>query len=445
MEYVYHKTMLEDDTKALEIAQCLKEKGFKAYFVGGCVRDFLLGITSRDIDIATDAHPDEVQKIFPYTIAVGKQFGVIIVIEGKKQYEVATFRKDDTYLDGRHPSMVHFSTEKEDVFRRDFTINGLLYDPFCKRIIDYVGGQEDLKNKIIRTIGKPENRFDEDKLRLIRGVRFAARFGFTIEDNTYSAMKTMAPCINQCSAERIRDELISILTGDHSEKGLDLLDKTTLLTHILPEVAALKNVEQPPDFHPEGDVFTHTSLMLAHMKENPSRELAFAVLLHDIGKPLTFKIEDRIRFNSHEKAGVEIAENILTRLKFSNEEKEKILDLIGNHMKFMYVMKMRVSKLKRFLRKPFFQDHLELHRLDCIASHGGLDNYTFCVQKLEEFSKEKIELRPQPFVTGKTLIKLGLTPGPVFKKILTTIEDLQLEGKITSEEQAIQYIREHFL
>lgn len=437
--------MLKDDITALQIAQRLKDEGYKAYFVGGCVRDFLLGIDSRDIDIATNAHPHEVQKLFPFTIAVGKQFGVIIVIKGKKQYEVATFRKDDTYFNGRHPSKVHFSTEKEDVLRRDFTINGLLYDPFQDKIIDYVGGQEDLNNRIIQTIGNPEDRIDEDKLRLLRGVRFAARFGFIIEERTFSAMKKMAHCINECSAERIRDELIYIFTGNHPAQGLDLLDKTTLLKYVLPEVESLKNVEQPPDFHPEGDVFTHTSLMLANMKEKPSKELAFAVLLHDIGKPLTFKIEDRIRFNSHEKAGVGIAEKILTRLKFSNEEKERILDLIGSHMKFMYVMKMRVSKLKRFLRKPFFQEHLELHRLDCVSSHGGLDNYTFCVQKCAEFSKEETQLRPEPLITGNTLISMGLTPGPVFKKILTAIEDLQLEGKITSEEQAIEYIRSHFM
>ncbi|MBN2531658.1 MAG: CCA tRNA nucleotidyltransferase [Spirochaetales bacterium] len=436
--------MLQDDTGALQIAHTIKKRGYKAYFVGGCVRDFLLGIDSKDIDIATDAHPDEVQRIFPFTISVGKQFGVIIVIKGKRHYEVATFRKDDTYIDGRHPSGVHFSTEEEDVLRRDFTINGLLYDPFQDRIIDYVGGQDDLKNGIIRTIGEAVKRFDEDKLRLLRGVRFAARLGFAIEDKTYSAMKSMAHCIGECSAERIRDELIYILTGNNPAQGLDLLEKTTLLHYVLPEVESLKNVEQPPAFHPEGDVFTHTSLMLANMK-NPSKELAFAVLLHDIGKPLTFKIEDRIRFNGHEKTGVEIAETILTRLKFSNEEKERILDIVGNHMKFMYVKKMRISRLKRFLRKPFFHEHLELHRLDCIASHGGLDNYDFCKQKYTEFSQEETQFRPEPLVTGNTLISMGLTPGPVFKKILTALEDLQLEGKITSKEQAIHYVRENFL
>jgi poly(A) polymerase len=437
--------MLKDDPAALQIARQLKSSGYKAYFVGGCVRDYLLGINSKDIDIATDARPYEIQKMFPFTIPVGKKFGVIIVVKGKKQYEVATFRKDDVYLDGRHPSGVHFSNEKEDVLRRDFTINGLLYDPFRNRIIDYIGGQEDLKNRIIRTIGEPESRFHEDKLRLLRGVRFAARFGFAIQDRTFSAMKKMAHQINECSAERIRDELIRIFTGKHPAQGLELLDNTSLLHHILPEVESLKHVEQPPDYHPEGDVFTHTSLMLANMKDTPSRELAFAVLLHDIGKPLTFKVEDRIRFNSHEKVGVEVAEKILTRLKFSNEEKERILDLIGNHMKFMYVKKMRVSKLKRFLRKPFFQEHLELHRLDCISSHGGLDNYTFCVQKCAEFSEEETQLRPKPLVTGNTLIHMGLTPGPVFRKILTAVEDLQLEGRITTEKEAVEYIRNTFL
>jgi poly(A) polymerase len=436
--------MFYDDTGALQIAQRLKKKGYKAYFVGGCVRDYLLGINSKDIDIATDAHPREIQKIFPFTIPVGRQFGVVIVVMGDRQYEVATFRKDDAYLDGRHPSGVQFSNEKEDVFRRDFTINGLLYDPFQKEIIDYVGGQNDLEKGIIRTIGKPEDRFREDKLRLLRGVRFAARLRFTIHDQTFSAMQKMAHLIGECSAERIRDELVFIFTQDHPAEGLDLLDRTTLLHSLLPEVENLKNVEQPPAFHPEGDVFTHTSLMLAHMRKNPSKELAFGVLLHDIGKPVTFKIEDRIRFNGHEKAGVEIAETICTRLKFSNEEKERILDLVGNHMKFMYVKKMRVSKLKRFLRRPFFNEHLELHRLDCIASHGGLDNYYFCVEKYEEFSKEETRLRPEPLVTGHTLITMGFTPGPVFKKILTDIEDLQLEGQITSKEEAVEYIRDHF-
>ncbi|MBN2440129.1 MAG: CCA tRNA nucleotidyltransferase [Spirochaetales bacterium] len=437
--------MFQYDKGSLQIVKHLKEKGYTSYFVGGCVRDFLLGKTPKDIDIATNALPHEIEKLFSFTIPVGKQFGVIIVVIGKKQYEVVTFRKDKDYVDGRHPSGVLFSSEQEDVLRRDFTINGLLYDPFSHTIIDYVGGQEDLKNKRIRTIGEPLHRFSEDKLRIIRGIRFSARFGFDIEPATFSAMKKMASLITECSAERIRDEIVSILTGKNPDVGLKLLDETTLLQYILPEVAALKGVEQPKEFHPEGDVFAHTLLMFTHIRKNPSPELAIAVLLHDIGKPGTFTVEDRIRFNRHDKVGVEIAETILTRLKFSNDEKMRILDLIGNHMKFMYVEKMRIAKLKRFLRKPYFEDHLELHRLDCIASHGGLDNYYFCKQKLEEYSQEEIHLRPVSLISGDTLIRLGLSPGPEFKKILRTIEDLQLEGIIRTEEQAIEYIRENYI
>ena len=437
--------MFNFDTPALSIVRTLRDKGYKAYFVGGCVRDFLLGFIPKDIDIATNAFPHEIEALFRFTIPVGKQFGVILVGQGKHTYEVATFRKDMDYADGRHPSEVVFSSEKEDVFRRDFTINGLLYDPFSREIIDYVGGQEDLKKKIIRTIGDPVQRFTEDKLRLLRGVRFSARLGFDMEEKTCAAIKSMAHHVVECSAERIRDELVHIFVGKHPDKGLELLDSTNLLRVILPEIFLLKGVEQPPEFHPEGDVFVHTLLMFSHMKENPSKELAFGVLLHDVGKPSTFTREDRIRFNSHAKAGVEIAEEILTRLRFSNDEKKKILDLVGNHMRFMNVKQMKTSKLKRFLRNPWFEDHMELHRLDCIASHGGLDNYHFCRKKLDEYEKEETELRPSPLATGQTLIDLGLTPGPAFKTILTAIEDLQLEGTITTEAEAIQYIRENYL
>lgn len=427
---------------AVKIIKRLNEHGFTAYFAGGAVRDMIMKKKYKDIDIATDAVPDEIIKLFKKCILVGKQFGVIKVIINKIEFEITTFRTDINYIDGRHPHSIKFATAEEDAKRRDFTINALFYDLKNKKIIDYVNGIADIKNKIIRAVGNPIERFEEDKLRMIRAIRFSARFGFEIEKNTLNAIKQLHNKIIVVSQERCKDELEKILTGPAPDKAIELLSATGILKIILPEVENLKGVNQPKDFHPEGDVFTHTMLMLKKLRK-PSFTLAFAALLHDIGKPQTYTVTDRIRFNEHDSVGEKIAEKICERLKLSNIEKEKILSLIGNHMKFMFVKKMRESKLKRFLMMENFNEHLELHRLDCIASHKNLENYYFCKKKLEEFANE-INKKNIRFINGNDLIALGFTPGPVFKKIFQEVEDLVLEKKLSSKEECINYIKEKF-
>ncbi len=426
---------------AENIVKTLVDKGYTAYFAGGSVRDIVMGIEPKDYDIATDATPDEISKIFKRTILVGAKFGVSIVILDGINFEVATFRSDFDYKDGRHPEKVIFTNEKEDVKRRDFTINGLLYDPLENKVIDYVGGQYDINNKLIRTIGDAHNRFNEDKLRMMRAIRLAVRFGFDIEQKTFEAIVKKAPEILEISKERIRDELIKVLTEGSAGKGIRLLDKTGILQVILPEVIEMKGVEQPPDFHPEGDVFNHTILTLDLM-ENPSIELAMGVLLHDIGKPKTFEIRDRIRFNEHTEVGIKIADDILKRFKFTNKEIEHILNLIKNHLKFKDVQNMKESTLKRFLRIEKFDEHLELHRLDCLASHGNLENYEYCKKMLKEISTE--EIKPKRFITGDDLINVGFTPGPEFKEILDYIEDEQLEGRVKDKNEAMNLIMQKF-
>jgi len=435
-----------DRVKVIEIASELRSHGFQAWLVGGCVRDLVLGREPKDYDISTDARPAQLLELFPKAQLVGVQFGVVLV-DG---IEIATFRSDHSYADGRHPSGVTFENDaKQDVLRRDFTINALLLDPAAwisstataSAVIDYVGGLDDLKNHVIRAIGNPEQRFEADHLRMLRAIRFAARFRFNIEPATMSAIKKLHMQILRVSPERIRDELVRILTEGGARQGFELLDESGLLGDILPEIAAFKGVAQPPEFHPEGDVWTHTLMMLEGL-DAPSSTLALGVLLHDVGKPGTFRIADRIRFDGHVELGEQIARDILARLRFSNSEVEQVVALIANHMRFTHVHQMRESTLKRMLRMPGFEEHLELHRLDCLASHGHLENYEFAKAKFEE--APPTELRPPRLLTGNDLIQAGYRPGPEFTRMLEAVEDAQLESRIHTREEALDLVKETF-
>jgi len=426
----------------IKIIEKLNQAGYNALFAGGCVRDEIMGIEPGDYDVATDAHPEEIMAIFDKTIAVGAQFGVVIVVMDGIQFEVATFRSDGRYIDGRHPESISFSTSaREDALRRDFTINGLMFDPIREKLYDYVSGAEDIRAHIIRAIGNPTERFDEDKLRLMRAVRFAARFEFQIEGNTLTAIKKLAPNIVEVSQERIRMELAKIIIGKNSGVGLQLLHDTGVLEHILPEVSAMVNVWQPHQYHPEGDVFTHTKLALDNL-ENPSSVLAFATLLHDIGKPRTFIVTDRIRFHQHAKVGAEIADEICVRLRCSNDERKQIVACVQNHMQFMSVLRMKESTLKRMFQRDTFLDELELHRADCLASHGKLNNWEFCLRKYEEYEPD--DIKPEPLMSGYDLIALGYKPGPKFRKILDVVEEAQLENQITTRKEALDFVTSEF-
>jgi len=427
---------------ATEVVRRLRAAGYEAYFVGGCVRDLLLGRQPADYDVATNATPDAVIKLFPQTVTVGARFGVVLVLLGAYQVEVATFRSDHGYKDGRHPEAVRFAqTAEADVRRRDFTINGLLYDPLTEQTLDFVGGSEDLRSGIIRTIGDPQERFAEDKLRMLRAVRFAARFGYTIEPGTFAAIQQLCAGIAQVSKERIRDELVRMLTEGRARRALELLDVSGLLEVILPEVARMKGVAQPPEFHPEGDVWVHTLLMLEKM-EQPSVTLAVGVLLHDIGKPATFRLADRIRFDEHTDVGAVMAEEVCRRLRFSNPETERVVALVRHHLRFKDAPKMRPSKLKRFLAMDGFAEHLELHRLDCLASHGDLSNYEFIKNLLETLPAG--EIRPPRLLTGDDLIEMGYLPGPLFTEILTAVEEAQLDGELKTSEAARVFVEKKF-
>jgi poly(A) polymerase len=457
-------TMILKD-HAISIVRTLREHGHQAYLVGGCVRDMVLGREPADYDVTTDATPDQVMRMFPETYAVGAQFGVVLVPPGSSDarelrpavdatsvptdhskadvVEVATFRSDIGYSDGRHPDRVQFSTDpREDVERRDFTINGLLLDPIKGEILDFVGGRQDLKAGIIRTIGSPEQRFEEDKLRMLRAVRFAARFEYTIDPVTFAAMQKLAGNIHQVSRERVRDELSKMLIEGHARRALLLLDESGLLQQVLPEISAMKGVEQPPQFHPEGDVFVHTLLLLEKLPRPSPMTLAWGALLHDVGKPATFRVADRIRFDGHVEVGVKMAEQICKRFRFSNHETEQILALVKNHMRFGDVQRMKESTLKKFMRLPRFEEHLELHRLDCQSSHGDLTSYEFTREKL--VSTPEASMRPAPLVTGNDLINAGYLPGPRFKEILAAVEDSQLEGQLQNKEQALAFVRQSF-
>ena len=407
------------------------------------MRDLLLGRDPKDFDVTTSAQPDELLRLFPRADRVGAHFGVVLVREDGEQVEVATFRSDLEYSDGRHPVGVQFETDpRKDVLRRDFTINALLLGPASGEILDFVGGRADLDARLIRAIGDPEFRFREDHLRLLRAVRFAARLGFEIEEESFAAIQRLAPLIQGVSPERVRDEIARILTEGGVRIGFELLDATGLLQQVLPEVAAMKGVQQPPEFHPEGDVWTHTLIMLDGLRD-PSLTLALGVLLHDVGKPATFRVAERIRFDGHVEKGVEIAHGLLTRLRFPNHVIEGVEALIANHMRFMEVPRMRESTLKRFMRMPDFEEHMALHRLDCLSSYGGLDNYDFVRLKQSEVPAE--ELKPTPLLTGKDLIAAGYRPGPAFGAVLHEIEDAQLEGRISSTDEALRMAREKLL
>ncbi|MGA7885157.1 MAG: CCA tRNA nucleotidyltransferase [Acidobacteriaceae bacterium] len=442
---------------AERIVDRLRAAGYEAYFAGGCVRDLLLGFIPKDFDVATSAQPDAVLSLFPRTFAVGAHFGVILVcddVEGQEIVtEVATFRSDGVYLDGRHPAEVRFSTSaREDVLRRDFTINGMMLDPVVQRetcnltsaLLDYVGGQNDLRDGIVRAIGEPHRRFEEDKLRMMRAVRFAARFEYTIEPATARAIRELARGIAQVSRERVRDELTRMLTEGHARRAFELLDETGLLREVLPEIERLHGVQQPPEYHPEGDVWIHTLLLLEKLPAGVSPTLAWGALLHDVGKPATFshKPPDRIRFNGHVEVGARIAQEILRRLRFSNEDCAQILSLVENHMRFGDVEKMKQSTLKRFFRLPHFDEHLALHRLDCLSSHGDLSLYEFAKRRRAEMPDE--EVRPTLLVTGRDLIAAGYPPGPRFKEMLAIAEDAQLEGLARTKEEALDLIRKQF-
>lgn len=434
----------------------LRGEGYDAYFAGGCVRDLLLGRVPKDFDVATSARPDVVLDLFPRTFAVGAHFGVVLVadeIDGEEIVtEVATFRSDGAYSDGRRPDEVRFSdSAEEDVVRRDFTINGMLLDPqtldetgdFAQATLDFVGGRADLAAGIVRAIGNAETRFAEDKLRMLRAVRFAARFEFVIEPVTEAAIRKHAEGIVQVSCERIRDELTRMLTEGHARRAFELLDQTGLLKQVLPEIDRLHGVEQPPQYHPEGDVWIHTLLLLEKLPEGVSPTLAWGALLHDVGKPATFeRAPDRIRFNGHVEVGVRIAAEICRRLRFSNEETAQILSLVENHMRFGDVERMKESTLKRFFRLPRFPEHLELHRIDCLSSHEDLTLYDYAKRRYEAVPEE--EVRPKLLVTGEDLIAAGYRPGPRFKEILAAAEDAQLEGHIMSKDEGLAFVRAAF-
>ena len=426
-------------TLAESICAELRQHGYRALLVGGCVRDHLLGRPALDFDVATDAPPETLRALFPGADLVGAHFGVVLVRRDHAQVEVATFRSDQAYSDGRRPDRVRFQRDpREDALRRDFTINALFLDPATGEVLDYTGGLADLRAGRIRAIGDPAARFAEDHLRLLRAVRFAARLGFTIEEDTAHAIRRHAPLVRKVAAERVRDELTRILTEGGARRGFELLDELGLLAEVLPEVAAMKGVAQPPEFHPEGDVWTHTLLMLERL-EQPSPALAWGVLLHDAGKPVTFRVAERIRFDGHVEAGVEIAKAIARRLRFSAAESEQLVALVAHHLRFKDAPRMNPSTLKRFLRLPRFEEHLELHRLDCLASHRRLDNYAWVKQRWEQMPPEV--LKPPPLVRGNDLIALGFAPGPRFGQALRMLEEEQLDGRISGREEALEFVR----
>jgi poly(A) polymerase len=425
------------------VCRVLRKEGHQAYFVGGCVRDLVLGREPADFDVTTDAPPERIQELFPHSLAVGAQFGVIVVVENSTQVEVATFRSDVGYSDGRHPdSVVYARSAEEDVRRRDFTVNALLLEPESGEVLDYVGGRADLQAGVIRAIGDPELRFGEDRLRMVRAVRFAARFGYTIETATNAAIRKLASQVRLVSAERLRDELTKLLTEGAARRGFELLDASGLLVIVLPEISRMKGVAQPPQFHPEGDVWTHTLMMLDGLRAGTSPELAWGVLLHDVGKPPTFAPPkgpgDRIRFDFHVEVGTRMAEEICRRLKFSNDATEQVALLIANHLRFKDVGQMKVSTLKRFVRLPRFEEHLELHQLDCLSSHRSLEAYDFIQRFLAETPPEQV--RPPRLLTGDDLKEMGFTPGPRFKEILQAVEDAQLEGRLRTHEEAVSFV-----
>ncbi len=433
---------MDSEALAHAVVDRLHRAGHQAYLVGGCVRDLLLGRRPEDYDIATDARPDRIMDLFPRSGRVGAHFGVILVRDVFSQVEVATFRSDHDYADGRRPSLVHFERDpRQDVLRRDFTINGLMMDPEKGEILDYVEGRQDLERRVIRAIGNPEERFREDHLRMLRAVRFAARLGFGIDPPTFDAIRARHADALRVSAERIREELVKILTEGGARRGFEMLDASGMLGDILPEITAMKGVEQPPEYHPEGDVWTHTLMLLEGLRQ-PSPTLALGALLHDAGKPNTFRVAERIRFDGHVEEGVRIARNIMSRLRFSRDETERVEALVANHMRFKDVAHMKESTLKRFLRMPDFEEHLELHRLDVLASNRRLETWRSIRHKLSELSED--QLHPERLLSGADLIAAGYEPGPVFSEILSVVEEAQLEGRIHTAGEAMALVRERY-
>jgi poly(A) polymerase len=427
---------------ALSVVRRLRAAGYESYLAGGCVRDMLLNKEPQDYDITTGAKPAEIAKIFPDTIPVGAQFGVILVVVDGTPFEVASFRHDGPYLDGRHPIQVRYGSLREDVLRRDFTINGMVYDPADDSVIDLVNGRQDLEAGIIRAIGEPRARFEEDRLRMIRAVRFAASLDFNIERKTLAAIGELAATVTLVSWERIGDEITRILTEGGARRGFELLDETGLLEAALPEIAAMKGVEQSPDYHPEGDVFTHTLLLLGQLKA-PTETLAYGCLLHDVAKPVCMRREgERITFYGHMERGAEMAEAILQRLKRSRDTWERVSYLVRSHLRHTQAPNMRLSTLKRFLGEDGIDELLELTRIDALAANGDLTHYNFCKAKLAELEEE--DIHPEPLVRGRDLIELGLTPGPVFGQILAQVEEAQLGGELRGRQEAIEWVKKNF-
>ncbi len=427
---------------AVQIVQTLVQAGHQAVFAGGCVRDMLRGVEPKDYDIATSARPKQVQALFAKSFSIGAHFGVIIVVADGHPFEIATFRRDGIYTDARRPDSVEFTDAEEDAKRRDFTVNGLFFDPLKDEVLDYVGGRADLDKKILRAIGDPAARFQEDHLRLLRAVRFATTLEFTIEEHTFRAICESSAGIRTISAERIRDELSRILLHPTRVRGFDLLVDTGLMKEILPEIMRLKGCEQPPQFHPEGDVFVHTRTMLGMLPPDASLPLVLSVLFHDIAKPATFAVDDtgRIRFNNHDKLGAQMTEEILRRLKFPNAIISPTVDAVDNHMVFKDVKQMRVSRLKRFLARPTIEEELELHRVDCSSSHAMLDNYEFLRAKQAEFAAQPEPLIPKPLINGHDLISLGFAPGPKIREMLNGVQNLQLEGTLRTRDEALEWV-----
>ena len=427
---------------AIEIVRRLKAAGHEAYFVGGCVRDQLLGQEPRDYDIATAALPEQIESLFPHTLPVGRKFGVVLVIERGKQFQVATFRAEAEYRDGRHPGLVTFCDARADARRRDFTVNGLFFDPLENRLHDWVGGERDLRSRIIRTIGNPDERFAEDHLRLLRAARFAAQMNFGIEPGTFAALQTNARKILGVSAERIREELLKLFRPPHAARGLRLLRESGLLAQLLPEIEATIECEQSPEFHPEGSVYNHLVRILEQLPADASASLIWAALLHDVGKPPMASRDaqtGRIHFYGHEKAGAEMARRILERLRFPRKQINEIVDCVRQHMQFKDVLRMRKSTLRRMLLRPTFPLELELHRLDCLGSHGRLDHYTFLVEQAAQLEQQPA-IRP-PLLTGKDLLTLGMKPGPAMGRLLVEIREKQLQDELKTAAQARAWVR----
>jgi len=428
---------------ATSIVERLVEAGHVAVFAGGCVRDALLGRPPKDYDVATSALPDEVRRLFPGSHAVGAHFGVILVHKNGHNIEVATFRRDGSYSDGRRPDNVIFTSAEEDAARRDFTVNGLFQNPLTSEVLDYVGGRADLDKGVLRAIGDAHARFSEDHLRLLRAVRFATVLGFELERETWMAVCELAPKVAGVSAERIRDELVKIFMHANRVRGFDLLVESGLMEAVLPEILVLKRCEQPPQFHPEGDVFVHTRIMLGLLPEEVSLPLVLSVLFHDIAKPATYTVDEtgRIRFNGHDTLGAEMTGDILRRLKLPNDVIDPTVEAVANHMTFKDVQKMRVAKLKRFMARPTFEDEMELHRVDCMSSNGLKDNYEFVRERQKEFATEQVPLIPKPLVNGHDVMALGVPAGPQIRELLTQVQNAQLEGGLATREEALEWLK----